>query len=106
MADTTGAKPAKTNSGNLEATKEQGEEERGTIEQIEEHNLSEEVIADEEQREEDRRADERDEQQDLNQGMQTGTYDDGRTGINWGPDYEIPNTRKPEKKDEPNKKSD
>lgn len=27
------------------------------------------------------------EQEDLNQGIQTGTYDSRRSGINWGPSY-------------------
>ncbi len=36
-----------------------------------------------------RRATERAKQQDLNQGMDTGTHESGRTGINWGPSYQV-----------------
>ena len=32
---------------------------------------------------------ERDEQEDLNQGMQTGTHDAIHTGIRWGSSYRI-----------------
>jgi hypothetical protein len=37
------------------------------------------------QREEGRRTSERNEQQDLNQGMQTGTHSSPYPGIHWGP---------------------
>jgi len=32
---------------------------------------------------------EQDEQEDLNQGMQTGTHDARHRGINWGPSYRV-----------------
>jgi hypothetical protein len=32
---------------------------------------------------------ERDQQEDLNQGMQTGTHDSPEPSINWGPSYRI-----------------
>jgi hypothetical protein len=40
-----------------------------------------------EQQEERRRSSERNEQQDLNQGMETGTHPSGHQGVNWGPSY-------------------
>jgi hypothetical protein len=42
-----------------------------------------------EQREEGRRTSERNEQQDLNQGMVTGTHSSAYGGINWGPSYRL-----------------
>jgi hypothetical protein len=47
----------------------------------------EDVKADVKEHEEDRSEADRDQQQDLNQGMDTGTHDTERTGINWGEDY-------------------
>ncbi|MGB6429904.1 MAG: hypothetical protein WBF06_04920 [Candidatus Acidiferrales bacterium] len=46
------------------------------------------------------------EQQDLNQGMNTGTHDSESTGINWGADYSVPDdkTRKIYRGDESDKK--
>jgi hypothetical protein len=41
----------------------------------------------EEDREEQRRESEEAEQQDLNQGMDTGTHDSNRHGVDWGPSY-------------------
>jgi hypothetical protein len=54
-----------------------------------------------------RRANERAKQQDLNQGMDTGTHESGRTGINWGPSYQVRSTAsgKRQKKTEPIKTS-
>ena len=54
-----------------------------------------------------RRANERAKQQDLNQGMDTGTHESGRTGINWGPSYQVRSTAsgKRQKKNEPIKTS-
>lgn len=47
---------------------------------------------------------ERDTQQDLNQGMQTGTHDDLRPGIKWGPSYRTRlRTGKPKKDPEDDK---
>jgi hypothetical protein len=51
-----------------------------------------------ENRDEGRREDERAEQQDLNQGMDTGTHDSARHGVNWSPSY-----RTPSKRGKPNK---
>src|SRR5579862_8535934 len=42
-----------------------------------------------EQNEEDRRTVERIEQQDLNQGMDTGTHSSIHRGVNWGPSYRV-----------------
>jgi hypothetical protein len=66
-----------------------------------------EIDADADQVEEDRIASERIEQQNLNQGMDTGTHGSTRTGINWGSAYAIPRAtnRKGQKKDQPNKSS-
>jgi len=44
-----------------------------------------------------RRDDDRAVQEDLNQGMETGTHETARTGINWGPSYRAPGKRKPKK---------
>ena len=56
-------------------------------------------------REEERLTGERIEQQDLNQGMDTGTSSSTHRGVNWGPGYHVRSTasRKPQKKDQPNK---
>jgi hypothetical protein len=63
--------------------------------------------AKEEQRVEERHIAERNEEQDLNQGMDTGTHDSTRRGVAWGPSYQVRSTtiRKPQKKDEPKKTS-
>lgn len=38
--------------------------------------------------------------EDLNQGIQTGTYDSRRTGIKWGPSYRLrKKARKPKAKE-------
>jgi len=37
---------------------------------------------------------ERIEQQDLNQGMDTGTHSSVHRGVNWGPDFRVRGTRK------------
>ncbi len=97
----------KSNLGNLNAEKQQPKQETRTTEQAEEHNLNQVLEADEEQQVEGRRTADRNVQQDLNQGMQTGTHDSIRTGINWGPAYQTRSTRgrTRQKKDEPNKTS-
>jgi hypothetical protein len=46
-----------------------------------------EQLTEMEQREDGRREHEGGVQQDLNQGMDTGTHDNTRRGINWGPSY-------------------
>jgi hypothetical protein len=40
-----------------------------------------------EEREETRRTSDRNEQQDLNQGMSTGSHDTTRTGVDWPSSY-------------------
>ena len=40
-----------------------------------------------EDNEERRRSDEQNEQEDLNQGMTTGTHDSTRSGVDWGDSY-------------------
>jgi len=50
-----------------------------------EQELREEV----ELREEDRLTDERIEQQDVNQGMDTGTHSSAHRGVNWSPSYRV-----------------
>jgi hypothetical protein len=40
-----------------------------------------------EDNEERRRSDERNQQEDLNQGMTTGTHDSTRSGVDWGDSY-------------------
>ncbi len=55
--------------------------------------IESEVGSEMEDRVEGRREDERAKQQDLNQGMETGTHDSNRSGINWGPSYKTPAKR-------------
>jgi hypothetical protein len=56
-----------------------------------------------EKRREDIEAHESAEQADLNQGMQTGTHDTARHGVNWGSSYETPQNLEPlEIKDDAN----
>ncbi len=107
MADTG---TSKSKSGNLDPrAKQEQPEECGAeqIEQQEQATLDAELDAEAEQIEEDRTIGERIEQQDLNQGMDTGTHDSTRRGINWGSEYAIPKATscKGQKKDEPNKTS-
>ena len=45
-------------------------------------------------RQEGRLTGERIEQQDLNQGMDTGTHSSVHRGVNWGPDFRVRSTRK------------
>jgi hypothetical protein len=42
-----------------------------------------------ERREEERLTEERIKQQDLNQGMDTGTHSSARFGVDWGPSYRV-----------------
>lgn len=51
-----------------------------------------------EERDEERLVDERDEQEDLNQGMQTGTHDAFHPGIKWGSSYRIKESKTNPKK--------
>jgi hypothetical protein len=63
--------------------------------------------AKEEEHVEERHTAERNEEQDLNQGMDTGTHDSTRRGVAWGPSYQVRSTtiRKRQKNDEPKKTS-
>jgi hypothetical protein len=60
----------------------------------------EDLEAGEDQKDELRHTDEQIEQQDLNQGMDTGTHDSTRHGVDWGRSYQSPAAkgRKPGKK--------
>jgi hypothetical protein len=60
----------------------------------------EDLEAGEDQKDELRHADEQIEQQDLNQGFDTGTHDSTRHGVDWGKSYQSPAARgrKPKKK--------
>ena len=49
----------------------------------------EELREEMELREEERLTDERIEQQDVNQGMDTGTHSSAHRGVNWSPSYRI-----------------
>ncbi len=60
----------------------------------------EDLEAGEDQEDELRHTDEQIEQQDLNQGMDTGTHDSTRYGVDWGKSFQSPAAkgRKPKKK--------
>lgn len=100
---------AKSKSDKLDVTEEQREGHRTSeqVEQQELRNLDAELHAEEEQKEDGRLTNERNEQQDLNQGMDTGTHASARRGINWGPAYQVRSNAslRRQKKDEPNTKS-
>ncbi len=103
MADT------KSIPGNLDAKKQLLDEPR-TIKSIDKQELNTievEVDGEAKQAEEGRQARERIEQQDLNQGMDTGTHDSARRGIHWGPAYQVRSSTsgKRQNKDKPNKTS-
>ena len=68
---------------------------------------TEKVDVKEEEHAEERHTAERNEEQDLNQGMDTGTHDSTRRGVAWGPSYQVRSTtdRNHQKKDEPKKAS-
>jgi hypothetical protein len=51
--------------------------------------IAEEMEADIEYREDDYQVEERERQEDLNQGMSTGTHDFTHRGVNWPPSYRI-----------------
>jgi hypothetical protein len=92
-----GSKPEKAKSGNPDAIRGTEEEKRNAAGQEEERDLSDALTTDEKEGD----TEVRDEQQDLNQGMQTGTYDDPNPGIDWPADYRI----EKQKKDQSDKKS-
>lgn len=63
-------------------------------------NTAEEMEWEMEDREAFRREREQGRFEDLNQGIQTGTYDSRRTGIKWGPSYRVrQKARKPKPKE-------
>jgi hypothetical protein len=101
-----GTKPAKSKSDDVNATQGQQQEGSPKAEETGVRDSSDSEIANQELHEEERST--RHEEQDLNQGMQTGTYDDPAPGINWGDDYRIRKTasKSPKQTDEPNKKSE
>jgi hypothetical protein len=70
------------------------QEDRRTNELIEQELRDlENVDAEEEQREEDRRTNELIVQQDLNQGIDTGTHSSVHRGVNWGPGFRVRSTK-------------
>jgi hypothetical protein len=74
---------------------ERQKEDRGTNELIEQQLQDlDDVDAEEEQREEERRTHEQIVQQDLNQGMDTGTHSSVHRGVNWGPEFRVRSARK------------
>ncbi len=77
------------------AKEEQQKEDRRTNELIEQELQDlDNVDAEEEQRQEDRRTNELVVQQDLNQGMDTGTHSSAHRGVNWGPGFRVRSTKK------------
>ena len=77
------------------AKEEQQKEDRRTNELIEQELQDlDNVDAEEEQRQEERRTNELVVQQDLNQGMDTGTHSSAHRGVNWGPDFRVRSTKK------------
>jgi hypothetical protein len=96
------------NCGNADNGAGQGEAVNAAIEQSEERNLDHALQAEEEQLESERKTIARNEQQDLNQGMDSGTHDSVRHGVKWGAAYQmgVAPINKGQKKDEPNKQSE
>lgn len=73
-------------SGNLKET----EMDHEGITKSKPDNLMEEGLREDmDQRQGARRTTERNEQQDLNQGMNTGTHSSAYPGLNWGPSYRM-----------------
>lgn len=85
MADA-GAQKAKDE--NVDPKDEKPKAANDTNEQLGEQ-IAENLDADAAQHEEAVRETELAEQQDLNQGMDTGTHDSGNPGINWGDDFKV-----------------
>ncbi len=79
----------------------------GQTETLEAQNLEKEEEVEQEQQKETLQQSGQNEQQDLIQGMQTGTHDSIRHGIRWGPSYQVRATtnQKGRKKKAPAKKS-
>jgi|SRR5580704_17694628 hypothetical protein len=82
---------AKLEADGLGAKDEKAKEVRLTTAQVEQEDLGEldSVVK---EHDEERHTTERNEKQDLNQGMDTGTHDAGRTGIEWGDAYKVRST--------------
>jgi hypothetical protein len=71
------------------------EHESGAPEELDK--VAEELESQADQRDGGRLESERDQQEDLNQGMQTGTHDAIHPGIKWGSSYTIKDTANPKK---------
>jgi len=101
-----GTRIAKSNPGNVAPDEELKEAKHSPMGQTEERNLDKGLEAEEQRQEDDRDTVARDEQQDLNQGMATGTHDSTRHGVNWGRAYQTGTavTKKGVKKQQPDKK--
>jgi hypothetical protein len=95
MADA-GTGSAKSEPSKLDAKEEQPVK-ASTSEQTEQE-VASDLEAEVEQREEGRREDDLIEQQELNQGMDTGTRDSSFEGIPWGPADRIRETTSPKGK--------
>jgi hypothetical protein len=97
----TDAGTAKSKPGSLDAKEEQLEEGRFTSDEIKQHVVND---LDEEEKRHDgeHRANERIVQQDLNQGMDTGTHSSVHRGVNWKPKFQVHSTTSPKlrKKDD------
>jgi len=93
---------------NADNNAEQGQAVNAATEQAEERNLDHALQAEEEQLESERKTIARNEQQDLNQGMDSGTHDSVRHGVKWGTAYQmgVAPINKDQKQDDPNKKSE
>lgn len=78
------------------AQKEEEQKEDRRTNELMEQQLQEldNVDAEEEQRQGDHRTNELIVQQDLNQGMDTGTHSSVHRGVNWGPDFRVRSTKK------------
>ncbi len=103
-----GTRTAKSNLGNVDKNGQQPEAEHKALDQAEERNLYHALQAEEEQQEEQRNAVARNEQQDLNQGMDTGTHGSVRHGVDWGSAYQTGSatTKTRQKNVEPQKESE
>jgi len=59
---------------------------------------ADEIESEMEDRDDARSEEQRDQGEDLNQGMQTGTHDSQRLGVNWPPSYRHLKKKKPASK--------
>lgn len=83
---------AKSKSSDVDAKADQQEQDLLKVEA--------EIDTEMEEREEDRVTDEKFVQQDLNQGMDTGTHSAVHRGVNWRPEFSV---RETQEKDDPSK---